>query len=178
MIINFFGLSAIVFADTESPPLLRFYAINAGYKDDSSNQNYDYIELERLTDSNLSLESYRIIYTNSSGNLAGEISFPKNTILLAERFVLGASVNPLFSNDDSLLSYDFGNSGLAATAGKLELYQGEHKIDEICWGKLECSAHYSKFDTKYEDNYTLVRCTSDCTEGQDYSLQKYYPEPD
>ena len=130
-----------------------------------------------MVDSDLSLSSYRIVYTNSSGNQSGEISFSENDVLSINRLILGASVNPLFNDDGNIYAYDFGSSGLASTAGKLELYQGENKIDEICWGKLGCSAQYSKFATKYEDNYSLVRCDSDCVDGQSYSAQKYYPEP-
>ena len=177
-IINFLVFSTSAFADTDSPPLLRFYAINAGYKDDSSAQNYDFIELERLADSDLSLSPYRIVYTNSSGNSAGELGFPENVVLSSSHLVLGATVNPTFSAEGSYYTYNFGSAGLASTAGKLELYQGEHKIDEICWGKLECATQNPKFATKSDDNYSLVRCDSECAEGQSYSMQKYYPEPD
>ncbi len=134
--------------------------------------------MERLADSDLSLSPYRIVYTNSSGNSAGELGFPENVILSSSHLVLGATVNPTFSAEGSYYTYNFGSAGLASTAGKLELYQGEHKIDEICWGKLECAAQNPKFATKYDDNYSLVRCDSECAEGQSYSLQKYYPEPD
>lgn len=171
------AISLPTFADTTSPSL-RFYAVNAGYKDDSSSQNYDYIELERLSDSNLSLASYRIVYTNSSGNYGGEITFSDNLLLSAERLILGATVNPQFNTaDGSYYIYNFGSSGLASTAGMLELYQGEAKIDEICWGKITCAANYPKFATKFEDNYSLVRCSDNCEEDVIYSSEKYYPEP-
>jgi len=153
---------------------LRFYAINAGYKDDTSSQNYDFIELERLTDADLSLASYRIVYTNSAGNPAGEISFPDNLLLSTDHLVLGAAVSPQYSaTNGSVYTYDFGSSGLASTAGKLELYQGEHKIDEICWGKLECSSSHAKFATKQEENYSFVRCVGECSDN--YSQLQYYP---
>lgn len=161
----------------DSPPLLQFYAINAGYKDDNSSQNFDFIELRRLIDSDLDLSPYRIVYTNSSNKLAGEITFADNLLLSAEQLVLGASASPQYSvADGSYYVYNYGSSGMASTAGKLELFQGETLIDQICWGKIECSANFTKFATKQEDNYSLVRCDVDCFEGKSYAAQKYYPE--
>ena len=55
--------------------------MNAGFKDDDSNQHYDFIELERTYDSELELEPFRLVYTNSSGNHAGEITFAENLVL-------------------------------------------------------------------------------------------------
>ena len=163
-------------ADDLSIPL-RFHAVNAGYKDDSSAQNYDFIELERIVEDYLELSSFRIIYTNSAGNVSGEISFAENLRMLGNRLVLGASVSPQYSSaDGSYYLYDFGSSGLASTAGMLELYHGEDKIDEICWGKLECDNSYAKFATKLEDNYSLKRCSKECLDGVDFTMEKYYPD--
>ena len=156
---------------------MRFYAVNAGYKDEKSAQNYDFIELERLSYSNLSLAPYHITYTNSAGNLAGEIAFADNLVLTTDHLVLKADVSsPSIAEENSPYLYNFGSSGLASTAGKLELYQGEHKIDEICWGKIECTEKYAKFATKEEDNYSLVRCVGLCTDDRTYDLAKYYPD--
>ncbi len=163
-------------ADDLSIPL-RFYAVNAGYKDDGSAQNYDFIELERIVEDYLELSSFRIIYTNSAGNVSGEISFAENLRMLGNRLVLGASISPQYSSaDGSYYLYDFGSSGIASTAGMLELYRGEDKIDEICWGKLECDNSYAKFATKFEDNYSLKRCSKECLDGVDFTMEKYYPD--
>jgi hypothetical protein len=156
---------------------LRFHAVNAGYKDDSSAQNYDFIELERIVEDYLELSSFRIVYTNSAGNVSGEISFAENLRMLGNRLVLGASVSPQYSSaDGSYYLYDFGSSGLASTAGMLELYYGEDKIDEICWGKLKCDNSYAKFATRFEDNYSLKRCSKECLDGVDFAMEKYYPD--
>ncbi len=94
---------------------------------------------------------------------------------MTEHLVLGAAISPQYSSaEGSYYLYNFGSSGLASTAGKLELYQGEHKIDEICWGKLECADNYAKFATKENDNYSLVRCAKDCPERK-FIFEKYYP---
>ena len=96
--------------------------MNAGFKDDDSNQHYDFIELERMHDSELELEPFRLVYTNSSGNHAGEITFAENLVLSSNRLILGASVNPQYSPiPSSPYVYNFGTAGLASTAGKLEL---------------------------------------------------------
>ena len=168
------------FADADTPSsLLRIYAINAGYKDGDSSQKYDFIELEYLGDADLDLAPYRLVYTNSSGNFGGEISFAENLALSSNRLVLGALVNPQFNAiEDDAYVYNFGSAGLASTAGKVELYFGDIVIDEICWGKLECANNYAKFSTKEEDNYSLVRCAEECLGGAPFDMQKYYPEPD
>ena len=62
-----------------------------------------------------------------------------------------------------------GSSGLASTAGMLQLYQGAELIDEVCWGKLTCSRQLAKFATSAEDNnsYHLV--------DSEFIAEKYYP---
>ena len=125
------------------------------------------------------MSAIRVIYTNSAGNTAGEISFAENLYLATDHLVLGASVSPQYSDADGpYYIYNFGSAGLASTAGMLELYYGEEKIDELCWGKLECGNNYAKFATKYEDNYSLKRCAEDCPDDAEYIFDKYYPELD
>lgn len=149
--------------------------MNAGYKNDESSQNYDFIELERTVDADLDLSSFRIVYINSSGNLAGEISFSEHLLLSTDYLILGAAISPQYSSaEGSYYLYNFGSAGLASTAGKLELYQDKHKIDEICWGKLECADNYAKFATKEDDNFSLVRCVKDCSERR-FISEKHYP---
>ena len=165
------------FALEESPPEeiysppLRFYALNAGYKDDNSSQNYDFVALEKQIPDALELASFRIIYTNSSGNEAGGISFADNLVLTADQLVLGASISPQYSDHaGTYYVYDFGSAGLASTAGMLQLYQGTEIIDEVCWGKLTCANNLGKFATKMDDNYSFVR-------GEEgFTAEKYYPE--
>lgn len=119
------------------------------------------------------------MYINSSGNYGGEITFAENLTLSSGHLVLGASVSPQFgAAEDGTYIYNFGSAGLASTAGKLELYQGEDLIDEICWGKLDCTNNFAKFSTKAEDNYSLIRCMEECSDGAAFIAQKYYPEPD
>ena len=65
-------LSMPVFAEADVLPLY-ISAFNAGYKDDSAVQNYDFIELARADD--VSLARVELRYFNSSGNFAGAISF-------------------------------------------------------------------------------------------------------
>lgn len=152
-------------------PPLHFYAVNAGYKDDNSVQNYDFIALEKTIPDALELGSFRIIYTNSSGKEAGGISFTENLVLTSDQLVLGASISPQYSERaGTYYVYDFGSSGLASTAGMLQLYQGAEVIDEVCWGKLTCANNLGKFATKMEDNNSYVRSESG------FTAEKYYPE--
>lgn len=161
-----------VFADDEvSPSPLQFYAVNAGYKDDTSSQNFDFIELSRTTEEDLSLAGFSILYFNSSGNQAGQIIFSENQTLVSSHLVLGFSKSPQYSDwEDGPYLYYFSSSGLASTAGKLQLLRDEEVIDELCWGKFECATSNPKFATKPEENYSLVRI------DDIYVQQPYYPE--
>ncbi len=161
-----------VFADDEvSPSPLQFYAVNAGYKDDTSSQNFDFIELSRTTEEDLSLAGFSILYFNSSGNQVGQIIFSENQTLVSSHLVLGFSKSPQYSDwEDSPYLYYFSSSGLASTAGKLQLLRDEEVIDELCWGKFECVMSNPKFATKPEENYSLVRI------DDTYVQQPYYPE--
>lgn len=53
-------------------------AFNAGFKDDIAAQNYDFIELSRVGQDDISLAGLELRYFNSSGNLAGTIGFSDN----------------------------------------------------------------------------------------------------
>lgn len=155
----------------ESAPSLRFYAVNAGYKDDNSSQNYDFIELERTVSEDFSLAGFSLKYFNSSDKPSGEITFTEQQILGADRLVLGFSKSPQYVDwEDSPYLYYFSSSGLASTAGRLQLLFNEEIIDELCWGKIVCSAQNPKFATKPEENYSLVH-TED-----GYEQLQYYPE--
>ncbi len=170
LIIGLFSCAHFCVADSE-PPLV-FSAINAGYKDDVSPQNYDFIELKKKSADPLDLSDYRIIYYNSNDNEAGSLSFD-NLALVEDRLVLGYSKSPQFQESPDAYLYNFSSSGLASTAGRLVLMLGEEIADEICWGKTVCEKSLPKFATKIEDNNTALVCEND--EG--YCLEKYYPEP-
>lgn len=157
--------------DPPAAPSLQFFAVNAGYKDDSSSQNYDFIELSRTTTEDFSLTGFSLRYFNSSGSQVGEIIFSDNQVLTADHLVLGFSKSPQYADwSDTPYLYYFSSSGLASTAGKLQLLFNAEIIDEICWGKLDCASPNPKFATKFEDNYSLVRSDNN------YMAQKYYPE--
>lgn len=69
-------LGQAVFA--EDAPSVYISAFNAGFKDDIAAQNYDFIELSRVGQDDISLAGLELRYFNSSGNLAGMISFSDN----------------------------------------------------------------------------------------------------
>lgn len=154
-----------VYADT---PELQFSALNAGYKDEYSSQNYDFIELRRNIETDLILTDYKLFYYNSAGNLAGELTFDEY-ILVEPTLVLSFSSSPQAQDQSDEYLYGFSSSGLASTAGRLQLLKKEQLIDEICWGKKTCDNFYSKFSTAADDNLSLHL-------GEEEFLQeKYYP---
>lgn len=167
-------LAQPVFAEssTDAPPLF-FRAVNAGYKDDNSAQNYDFFELEKTVADDLDLSAFRIQYFNSSDNLAGELEFAEPTVLRADSVIFGYQKSPQYQDSSARYLYNFSSSGLASTAGRLRIVQGEKTVDEICWGKLTCDQQLPKFATKQADNPTAIICQKDCTEL--FSLEEYYP---
>ena len=163
LVLLFFAPSA----SAEDASSLWIYAVNAGYKDDNSSQNYDFIEL-RQSGASLSLADYSLVYFNSAGNEGGRIVFNENQTLSGEQLVLGFAKSPQYVDYlDSPYTYNFGSSGLASTAGKIQLLKSGEVVDEICWGKPECIG--SKFATDQEKNRTLVRHDSS------FEPELYYP---
>jgi len=135
-----------------------------------SSQNYDFIEL-RQSSSELSLADYSLVYYNSAGNEGGRIIFNELQTLTEDRLILGFAKSPQYAGYfDSPYVYNFGSSGLASTAGKIQLLYSGEVIDEVCWGKLECAHQGSKFATDQANNRSLVRA------GDDYVAEPYYPE--
>ena len=89
--------------------------------------------------------------------------------------MLGFAKSPQYANYlDTPYVYNLSSSGLASTAGKIQLYQGKELIDEICWGKLECANPGPKFATKQEENMSLVRCAGQCEIA--FIPEAYYPD--
>ena len=108
------------FASEESPPLY-ISAFNAGFKDDISSQNYDFIELSRSRAEDLNLAHIELRYLNSSGNLAGTINFSEHQVLRTDHLVLGFRNSPQYADYmDTFYSYYFSSSGLL---GKNQLFQ-------------------------------------------------------
>lgn len=155
----------------KSDPLsLYFYAVNVGYKDDNSPQNYDFFELEKSSDDELPLGDFEIVYTNSSNNEAGRFTFLESEILTTKSLVFGFAKSPQYEASDGKYLYTFSSSGLASTAGKLSIYQSGELIDEVCWGKILCEKALPKFSTSEEDNYSAR-----LVDGE-FIQDKYYPE--
>ena len=163
-------------ANTPATPTLFFRAINAGYKDDASAQNYDFFELAKTVSDDIDLSPYKIQYYNSNDKLAGELEFNESTIMHADMAVFGFSKSPQYADAPSRYLYNFGSSGLAATAGRLKILLGEDIVDELCWGKINCENTAQKFATKQEENFTAVRCVGDCVEQ--FSYEAHYPPID
>ncbi|MCQ2571124.1 MAG: lamin tail domain-containing protein [Candidatus Saccharibacteria bacterium] len=161
---------APVFAEEGKEKPLLFHAVNAGYKDEQSAQNYDFFEIAKSTDGNLDLSPYKIQYFNSSDNLAGELEFAEPTILQSDSVVFSFGKSPQYLDASQRFLYNFGTAGLASTAGRLKILLGEEMVDEICWGKTTCENNVQKFATDQVENYTALR-----GENNEFIYEKYYP---
>ena len=176
-IITITGISVPVYAagppDLEPEPPLYFRSINAGYKNDDSTQNYDFFRLAKSVEEDLDLSEYKVQYYNGNDNLSGEIEFAESTILRSDTVVFGFEGSPQFANASSSYLYNFGSTGLAATAGRLKIVQGDEIIDEVCWGKLSCANQFKKFATSEEENKTAIRLPD-----ASFIYEKSYPDID
>ena len=85
--------------------------------------------------------------------------------------VFGFKNSPQFAEVDDIYQYYFSSSGLASTAGMLQLWLGDNLLDEVCWGKLECVQNVAKFSTSAADNFSYLR-------GDDglFAPAVYHPE--
>ena len=116
------------------------------------------------------LDRYSLVYYNSSGNESGKIAFQPGQTLVSKRLVLGFAKSPQYLDfQGTVYAYNFGSSGLASTAGKLQLFHENNLIDEVCWGKLTCQNQGHSFSTKEADNQSLIRAEEGFVE------EKYYP---
>lgn len=166
-----FCLPGVCFAEeNEAPaPPLRFYAFNAGYKDEASQQNYDFIELEKTIEGELDLKGYELRYFNSSDKESGGIGFDDYN-LTSNRLVLGYTKSPQYADAPEQYRYTFSSSGLASTGGRLQLLADGELIDEVCWGKIVCDQQFKKFTTALDTNESAL-----LTEEQ---YAAYYPTID
>ena len=62
----------------------------------------------------------------------GEFTFGEYVYLTSEYLVLGYKGSPQYQDAPETFLYNFSSSGLASTAGKLELYYRDELIDEVC----------------------------------------------
>lgn len=162
-------------------PELVISAINAGYTDGETKQNYDFVEIYNTTGEPVSLDEVRIEYINSTGSLAGNVAWAKGVTLNAEYLVLGYAKSPQYESARKEYLYNFGSAGIASTAGYLRLSYREKVIDEVCWGSATCAQNLYKFHTSKELNMTMRRCVVDgllegCANGTNFEPANYYPD--
>ena len=133
-----------------NPPNIRIKAINPGYTVDGQSNTNEFIELEKLDESPISLADLLIIYTNTSGNNISLYAFPADSSMVGPNLLLR-----LASSSSSELADATYSTQLALKAGPLQLVYKDQVIDSICWNNEEgCNAAFnSKSPT------TLVRNT-------------------
>lgn len=90
--------------------------------------------------------------------------------MVEPRLVLYFSGSPEAADLADEYLYGFSSSGLASTAGKIQLAKDEDIISEICWGKNTCENFHPKFKTN-ADNASVH-----LVDGA-YIQEKYYPAP-
>ena len=88
--------------------------------------------------------------------------------------IFGFNKSPQYADFAPRYLYNFGSSGLASTAGRLKLMQGDTIIDEICWGKLTCDNAMTKVRYRQRENKTAIRCRG----LEPFIYEQYYPEID
>lgn len=140
---------------------LVIWAVNPGYKVNDRSDSGELIEIRNLSGESVVLTGFSLRYTNSSGNTVTLIEFPDESEMIGKSLTLRYSKSP--DKDDSDLVY---TTSLAMSAGPLELWQDDQKIDSVCWtGKTGCAKAF-----KSASPTTLVR---DSETGEFVHLVEY-----
>lgn len=123
-------------------------AINPGYTVDGVRDVGELIELQKTTDTPLSLAGYLLRYTNSSGKQTTLFNFSDGSSMAGEFLLLRLARTANSTEADA--SY---MTTIAMDNAKLELLYRDQVVDSVCWGKAEdcVDAFSSKAPT------TLVR---------------------
>ncbi len=129
-----------VFAEPiDAKPVLQIRALNPGYTVEGKQNVGEFIELEKSTDTTLSLTGYALRYTNGSGTASMLFEFPENSTMTGEVLLLRLASSPEASMAD--VNY---TKTLAFAAGPLELLHNGEVVDSVCWtGKDGCYAKFS-----------------------------------
>ena len=152
--------------DFEHESAVVIWAINPGYRVDGQSEVGELIELRNLSGEPVDLTGFSLHYTNSSGNSLTLLEFPDDSKMLGETILLRYSKSP--NSEQSDLVY---TTSLAMSAGPLELWREEEKVDTVCWtGKAGCAKAF-----KSANPTTLVR---DRGSGEFSHLEDYAPQYD
>lgn len=139
-------------------------AVNPGYTVDGTQNVGEFIELQRTTDTPLSLANYSVRYTTSSGKSTTLLNFSEGSSLVGEFLLMRLARSP--ESDQSDATY---MTTLAMGAGTVELLYHEDVVDSICWASKSetCSDPF-----KSANPTTLVRSSKD---GSFEHLTEYAP---
>lgn len=152
--------------DFEKEPKILIWAINPGYKVDNRPETGELIELRNSTGETVDLTGFSLRYTNSSGTEIELLEFPDGSEMRGESVLLRYSKSPNSEQGDLIYT-----TSLAMTAGPLELWKDDEKLDSVCWtGKTGCEKAF-----KSANPTTLVR--NDDGEGFTH-LSDYLPRFD
>lgn len=107
-------------------------AINPGYTVDGVRDVGELIELQKTTDTPLSLAGYLLRYTNSSGKQTTLLNFSDGSSMVGEFLLLrlARTANSAEANASYMTT-------LAMDNARLELLYQDEVVDSICWGKTE-----------------------------------------
>lgn len=103
-------------------------AVNPGYTVDGTQNVGEFIELQKTTDTPLSLANYSLRYTTSSGKSTTLLNFSEGNSLVGEFLLARLARSP--ESDKSDLTY---MTTLAMGAGTVEILYKDDIVDSVCW---------------------------------------------
>ena len=114
-------------------------AVNPGYTVDGTQNVGEFIELQKITDTPLSLANYSVRYTTSSGKSTTLLNFSEGGSLVGEFLLLRLARSPESDRSDATYM-----TTLAMGAGTIELLYHEDVVDSVCWASKSetCSASF------------------------------------
>ena len=164
--------SNATFAEEKDSQLPELYikSINPGYTVDGQSNVGEYIELARSSDlsSPLSLASFSLSYTNSSGNTVILYEFSEYLWMSGETILLRLASSP--ESEQADFTY---TKTLAFKAGPLELQKDGTAIDSVCWtGQEGCVKEFKS------SSPTLLLRDAETFEFEHNELDLYVPKYD
>lgn len=150
-------------------------AINPGYTIDNVSNVGEFIELQNLADTSFELAGYELRYTNSAGNTSILFTFPEGSYITGKHLLLRYYKSPEAELADDV----YRGSGLAMSAGPLQLVYDGEVIDEICWtGKGDCVSAFKNNNTSGTAFRTTLVRNLVSGEFEHLRMEDYEPEFD
>lgn len=140
---------------------LLIKAISPGYTINEVRNVGAFIELQKLSDTSLSLAGYVLQYINSGGTKSLLLNFSEGSILAGETLLMRLARSSSDGPSDATYS-----TVIAGSAGRVQLLYNDVVVDEVCWPTTAGANCNTAFNSKKPSS--LVRDLASGTFAHNY----------